>query len=104
MELMSLNLIPVLRRRRRGSTSPPLVGIELNPGPKGGRRKSHKAKRPQHYLTEQEKKGIKKDLEDCTMSYSAIAKKYHVKEETVSKIGRREASEKPKKRGPKPRP
>jgi len=52
---MSLNYFPAIKRRRRGSTSPPLTNIESNPGPKG-KKKSHKAHNPRvQHLTGREK-------------------------------------------------
>src|SRR5690606_25980943 len=57
--MMPLKAFPSLRRRRRGSTSPPLVNIHSNPGPKAektSRRVYHCLLKPlEHNLTNQEK-------------------------------------------------
>lgn len=86
-------------RRRRGSTSPPLVGIEPNPGPKEVRKKSHKAKRQQKHLTPEERQGIMEDLKDSNLSRSRIAIKWRVNEKTITNIERVASGEEPKKRG-----
>jgi len=72
-------------RRRRGSTSPPLIGIEPNPGPKTGA-KRRVAKQPQsiggRYLSEEKKQQINEQLAQG-LSQRQIAKNVGCKEEAV---------------------
>lgn len=78
-------------RRRRGLTSPPLVNVEDNPGPKGrARRKSTptKTNTPGNHLTVEQKEAIKAELL-VTSNYSAIAEKLQIKRRTVKRWAER---------------
>lgn len=86
--MMSINSFPINRRRRHGSTSPPLVNVHPNPGPgqkKTARRSLKSDHHPvQHHLTHQEKQKIK-ELLDQGVTTSDISKHLHLQEETVSR-------------------
>ena len=83
---MSLNSPSTTRRRRRhGSTSPPLVCVEKNPGPgqKKRGRKTRKDHQPlDHHLGEDEKKELKV-LFDQGLGVNEIVRTTHMKEDTV---------------------
>lgn len=82
---MSENSFLTKIRRRRGTTSPPLVGVELNPGPKSKARRNH-AKTPpkQGHLTAEEKDHIARRTDEGAEA-SVIAKEINRKEDTVRK-------------------
>ena len=67
-ELKSQKAASTRQRRRRGSTSPPLVGVETNPGPhqkKSTRRAAKPAPAPlDHNFTEQDKTKLQQLLDE----------------------------------------
>jgi len=89
MGIKTVNWYHSLRRRRRGTTSPPLVNVEWNPGPKNKatRRKDHKGpsecpnERPSHFT----KFKATRDL-GRHRTYAAVARRHGVKEETVARL------------------
>lgn len=86
--MMSINSFPCKRRRRYGSTSPPLINVESNPGPhqkKAHRRTLTSDHHPlDHNLAIQDKQKLQ-DLFDQGVATADIARKQHMQEETVSR-------------------
>jgi transposase len=82
----SLKALPAMPRRRRGSTSPPLVGVEPNPGPQHVKARRWIAKAPHqlrgHRLSDQQRGEIK-ELISLGLSVPEISKRLGVKEETI---------------------
>ena len=74
----------LLPRRRRGSTSPPLVGVESNPGPKNkaSRRTAKQNANPYHPLSDEQRKRIKEYLEEG-LTIAEISRRLNMKEEAV---------------------
>lgn len=68
MGTTSIKALPLPQRRRRGSTSPPLVGIELNPGPnqpKTSRKTRKSDSQPlQHNLTKKQLENLEQLFEE----------------------------------------
>lgn len=86
--MKSQNSFPTESRRRRGSTSPPLVNVEPNPGPhqKKATGKGPKSDQPSldHHLTAQEKKKIK-ELIDQGVATAEISRRLKIQEETATR-------------------
>jgi hypothetical protein len=90
MRTTSRKALPTNRRRRRGSTSPPLANIEPNPGPnqpKTSRRARKSRRQPlDHNLREKDKKELKALL-DQKLPLGEIVKRTGLQYETVDRWG-----------------
>lgn len=88
MGTTSQKALPVKQRRRHGSTSPPLVGIESNPGPhqKKGSRKARKTDfQPlDHNLTNKELQNLETLFEEG-LTVQEISRSTGLAEETVTR-------------------
>lgn len=85
--------LTLMQRRRRGLTSPPLVGVENNPGPKGKARRQSRPSNPKSsptssHLTAEQKTAIQVELSTCT-NFSAIARKLNIKRRAVARWANR---------------
>jgi transposase len=87
MRAMSRNSIPCHQRRHQGSTSPPLVNVELNPGPHSKKPPSHARVDHQsldHNLGEEERMDLM-DLFEEGLGPTEVARLTGMQEETVTR-------------------
>lgn len=83
MGMNSLNSFSTKRRKRRGSTSPPLINIHPNPGPQHQKKGRRTAKtRLDHNFGAKEMKEVQ-ELVDQGVSTAEIARRMHVQQEVA---------------------
>lgn len=96
--IKSQNFFPIIFRRRRGSTSPPLTNVEANPGPHR-KRKSHKARsRRQQHLGGLDELHLTREAKLADANFTALGKRYNVKTVAVSKRAKQTQKKPPRSR------